>query len=372
MTGHPAGPIGPVDALLVLSFGGPDGQDDVIPFLENVTRGRGIPAERLEEVATHYRALGGRSPLNALNREIIDNLRAELAARDRDLPVYFGNRNWAPYLTDTLREMAADGVRTAAVFATSAWGGYSGCAQYQEDLTRARRQLTAAGEPAPTLYRLRQFHDHPLFIERVAADLRRAWEVAGEKAREADDDGEGVGRGGEPRLVFTAHSVPSSADATSGPRSYGGHLYSRQVAEAARLVAEAAGIAEYDVVWQSRSGPPSVPWLEPDVVDHVTDLARRTGLRDVVICPVGFVSDHVEVVWDLDTELVDETADLGVRITRCATPGPSRQFTEMVLQLLDELETGESVERLGTAPSLGCTRDGERCAEDCCPAPRRR
>jgi ferrochelatase len=173
-------------------------------------------------------------------------------------------------------------------------------------------------------------------------------------------------------VVFTAHSVPSTADATSGPKAVGGHLYSRQVAESARLVAEAAGVGEYDVVWQSRSGPPSVPWLEPDVVDHVHDLAAREGVHDVVVCPIGFISDHVEVVWDLDTELVDETEDLGVRITRCATPGPSSEFTEMVLQLFDELETGNPVVRLGEVPSLGCTRDGARCAEHCCPAPSRR
>jgi len=360
--------VGAVDALLLLSFGGPNGQDDVIPFLENVTRGRGIPAERLEEVATHYRHLGGRSPLNELNLEIMANLRSELSRRGRDLPVYFGNRNWEPYLEDTLATMRDDGVRSAAVFATSAWGGYSGCAQYQEDIQRARRTV----EDAPTLYRLRQFHDHPRFVRRFADDLRVALEEAREKARAADHDGEGVGSGGEPRLVFTAHSVPDTADATAGPKELGGFLYSRQVADSARLVAEAVGVDEYDVVWQSRSGPPSVPWLEPDVVDHVSDLARKHGIRDVVICPIGFISDHVEVVWDLDTELVEDTEDLGVRVTRCATPGPSAEFTEMVLQLLDELETGRAVERLGAVPSLGCTRDGARCAMDCCPAPRRR
>ena len=359
---------GPVDALLVLSFGGPEGQDDVIPFLENVTRGRGIPAERLEEVATHYRHLGGRSPINDLNREIIANVRAELARRGRDLPVYFGNRNWTPYLADTLREMTADGVRTAAVFATSAWGGYSGCAQYHEDIARARREV----EGAPGLVRLRQFHDHPRFVERFAADLSRALDEARRKARESDSDGAGVGTGGEPRLVFTAHFVPATADATAGPKRLGGHLYSRQVKEAARLVAAAVGVEEYDVVWQSRSGPPSVPWLEPDVVDHVHDLATHRGIRDVVVCPIGFISDHVEVIWDLDTELVAETEDLGVRITRCATPGPSPDFAEMVLQLLDELETGTAVGRLGEVASLGCTRDGSRCAVDCCPAPSRR
>ncbi|MGN0100513.1 MAG: ferrochelatase [Dietzia sp.] len=348
-TDSPSGPEAPaerVDALLVLSFGGPEGQDDVIPFLENVTRGRGIPRERLEEVATHYRHLGGRSPINHLNREIIANVEAELASRGRDLPVYFGNRNWDPMVEDTVRQMVSDGVRTAAVFATSAWGGYSGCAQYQEDIARAREQV----EGAPTLVRLRQFHDHPLFIERFAADLREAIDSAAPGAR----------------VVFTAHSVPTSADEAAGPPSLGGHLYSRQVAEASRLVAEAAGVADYDVVWQSRSGPPSVPWLEPDVVDHVSELATSQGVTDVVVVPIGFISDHVEVIWDLDTELVDEMRELGVTVTRCATPGPSREFARMVLELLDEVETGSPQARPGAVPALGRNRDGARCALGCC------
>lgn len=336
---------GSVDALLVLSFGGPEGQDDVIPFLENVTRGRGIPTERLEEVATHYRHLGGRSPINDLNREIIANVEAELAVRGRDLPVYFGNRNWDPMVEDTVRRMADDGIRSAAVFATSAWGGYSGCAQYHEDIARAARV-----EGAPTLTRLRQFYDHPLFIDRFAADLRTT--VASVPAGA--------------RVVFTAHSVPEAADAVAGPPTLGGRLYSRQVAEASRLVAEAAEVTDYDLVWQSRSGPPSVPWLEPDVVDHVTALASGQGVRHVVVVPIGFISDHVEVVWDLDTELVDEARELGVTVTRVATPGPSREFARMVLELLDELETGSRQDRPGAVPALGLNRDGARCAVGCC------
>ncbi|MBM7231478.1 MULTISPECIES: ferrochelatase [Dietzia] len=342
----PGATSGQVDALLVLSFGGPEGQDDVIPFLENVTRGRGIPRERLEEVATHYRHLGGRSPINDLNREIIANVEAELADRGRDLPVYFGNRNWTPMAEDTVRQMVADGVRNAAVFATSAWGGYSGCAQYQEDIARAREQV----EGAPTMVRLRQFYDHPLFIERFASDLREAIASTAPGAR----------------VIFTAHSVPTSADEAAGPPSLGGHLYSRQVAEASRLVAEAAGVADYDLVWQSRSGPPSVPWLEPDVVDHVSELATSNGVTDVVIVPIGFISDHVEVIWDLDTELVDEVRELGVTVTRCATPGPSREFARMVLELLDEVETGSAQDRPGSVPALGRNRDGARCALGCC------
>ena len=337
---------GAVDALLVLSFGGPEGQEDVIPFLENVTRGRGVPRERLEEVATHYRQLGGRSPINELNLEIIANVKAELARRGRDLPVYFGNRNWTPMVEDTVQQMAADGVRNAAVFATSAWGGYSGCAQYQEDIARARDRV----DGAPTLTRLRHFYDHPLFVERFATDLRAAVAAAAPGAR----------------VVFAAHSVPEAADAASGPPKLGGHLYSRQVVEASRLVAEAAGVGEYDVVWQSRSGPPSVPWLEPDVVDHVRELASTRGITDVVVVPIGFISDHVEVIWDLDTELVDEVRELGVTVTRCATPGPSAEFARMVVELLEEVETGRQQERPGSVPALGANRNGARCAIGCC------
>ena len=346
MTGVTDDTAGQVDALLVLSFGGPEGQDDVIPFLENVTRGRGIPRERLEEVATHYRHLGGRSPINDLNREIIAGVEAELGRRGRDLPIYFGNRNWHPMVEDTVRRMVADGVRTAAVFATSAWGGYSGCAQYQEDIARAREQV----EGAPRMVRLRQFYDHPLFVQRFATDLREAISSAAPGAR----------------VIFTAHSVPTAADEVAGPPALGGRLYSRQVAEASRLVAEAAGVDDYDLVWQSRSGPPSVPWLEPDVVDHVSELADTHGVRDVVVVPIGFISDHVEVIWDLDTELVDEVRDLGVTVTRCATPGPSPEFAEMVVELLDEVESGSSQERPGGVPALGRNRDGARCAIGCC------
>lgn len=351
-TGQVTGGTGEVDALLLLSFGGPEGPDDVLPFLENVTRGRGVPRERLEEVAEHYFHLGGRSPLNALNLEIIEGVRAALGERGRELPVYFGNRNWHPMLEATLERMSADGIRSAAVFATSAWGGYSGCAQYQEDIVRAR----AAVPDAPDLYRLRQFHDHPLFLDRFAKDLRAALATA--RSHETES--------GPVRVVFTAHSVPDSADRAAGPPGLGGRLYSRQVEDSADLIAARVGIDEYDVVWQSRSGPPHIPWLEPDVVDHVRRLADDDGVRNVVICPVGFVSDHVEVVWDLDSELVDETADLGVRITRSATPGPTREFAAMILQLLDELETGRTVERPGDVPSLGCTRNGALCAVDCC------
>src|SRR3954470_1253619 len=235
------------DALLLLSFGGPEAPEDVMPFLENVTRGRGIPRERLASVAEHYLHFGGVSPINGINRELIAQLQSMI-----DLPVYFGNRNWEPYVENTVATMRDNRIRQAAVFATSAWGGYSSCTQYVEDIARGR---AAAGEGAPELIKLRQYFDHPLFVEMFADGIAAAAASLPAELR------------GEARLVFTAHSVPIAADDRQGPR-----LYSRQVAYAARLVAAAAGYSEYDQVWQSRSGPPRIPWLEPDVGDHLSAL----------------------------------------------------------------------------------------------------
>jgi ferrochelatase len=335
-----------VDALLVLSFGGPEGPDEVRPFLENVTRGRGIPPERLDAVEEHYRHFGGVSPINARNRELIDAVRMRT-----DLPVYFGNRNWHPMVEDTVAAMAAEGVRNALVFATSAYGGYSACRQYDDDIARARK---AVGDAAPQLTKLRHFFDHPGFVAANADAVRAA------QAR--------VGAGA--RLVFTAHSVPTSADAAAGPPAEGGHRYSRQVAEAARLVAAEVGAAEYDVVWQSRSGPPQVPWLEPDIVEHL-DALHAAGVTDVVVSPVGFVSDHVEVVWDLDNEARDRAAELGMGFARAATAGPDPRFADMVVELIDEHRHDAAPRRLGQVPGAGCTVDGAPCAVDCCLPPKR-
>ncbi len=334
------------DALLVLSFGGPEGPQDVRPFLENVTRGRGVPPDRLDAVEEHYRHFGGVSPLNSRNRELIAAIRART-----DLPVYFGNRNWHPLIEDTVARMARDGVRRALVFATSAYGGYSACRQYQEDIARARK---AVGQDAPELVRLRHFFDHPLFIAAAADAVRAAFAQVGSGAR----------------LVFTAHSVPSAADATAGPLAEGGHRYSRQVAEAARLVAAAVGVAEYDVVWQSRSGPPQVPWLAPDILDHL-DALHGAGTEAVVVAPVGFVSDHVEVVWDLDHEARERAAELGMGFARAATAGRDPRFADMVVELMAEHTAGAPPRRLSSTPSAGCTVNGAPCAPDCC-APRAR
>ena len=338
---------GPIDALLVLSFGGPEGPEQVMPFLENVTRGRGIPPERLAGVAEHYLHFGGVSPINGINRALIDEIGAELADRGERLPVYFGNRNWHPFVEDTVAAMASDGVRRAAVFTTSAWGGYSGCAQYQEDIARAR---AAVGEQAPELVKLRQFFDHPLLVEMFAEAVTAAAATLPESLRD------------NARLVFTAHSIPLRAANRCGP-----DLYSRQVDYTAGLVAAAAGYDDYDQVWQSRSGPPQVPWLEPDVAEHLSALAEA-GTKAVIVCPVGFVADHIEVVWDLDNELREHADALGIAMARACTPNAQRRFARLVLGLLDELREGGKPLRVTAAqqvPGYGSSLNGQFCTAEC-------
>lgn len=333
------------DALLLLSFGGPEGPDEVMPFLENVTRGRGIPRERLASVAEHYLHFGGVSPINGINRALIAEIEAELGDRGQTLPVYFGNRNWAPYVEDTVTAMRDDGVRRAAVFATSAWGGYSSCTQYNEDIARGR---AAAGGDAPELVKVRHYFDHPLLVEMFAEAIGVAAQSLPDELRD------------EARLVFTAHSIPVAADERHGPR-----LYSRQVGYAARLVAAAAGYSEFDQVWQSRSGPPQIPWLEPDIGDHIDALAQR-GAKAVIICPIGFVADHIEVVWDLDAEVREQAAGLGIAMARAATPNADRRYARLALDLVDELRYGRDAARLvGPDPAPGCgySLNGTTCAD---------
>ncbi len=339
------------DAVLWLSFGGPEGPAEVRPFLENVTRGRGVPPERLDEVEQHYQHFGGVSPINELNRDAIAAVEAELAAQDIKLPVYFGNRNWHPMAEDTVAKMAADGVKRALVFPTSAYGGYSACRQYDEDIVRAR---AAVGPDAPELVKLRQFFDHPLFVAAFADSVRAALASLPDNAR----------------LVFTAHSVPVSADKAAGPPEEGGHRYSRQIAEAARLVAAEVGVAEYDVVWQSRSGPPRIPWLEPDIVDHVEALSAQ-GVGALAVCPIGFVSDHLEVIWDLDNEAAEKAAELGMLFARAATPNADPRFAELVVALIREHIAGEEALKLSSFPAAGCTVNGAPCAVACCEPVRR-
>ncbi|HHU66576.1 ferrochelatase [Corynebacterium sp.] len=340
------------DALLLLSFGGPEGNEEVVPFLENVTRGRGIPRERLEKVGEHYFHFGGVSPLNRLNREIIGNLEKELASRGVELPVYFGNRNWHPFGEDTAEQMSRDGVRRALVFATSAWGGYSACLQYNEDIRRMIAHLEEKGVEPVEFTKLRQFYDHPTFVRLMADAVRESLDKVPAERR------------GTTRVLFTAHSVPSAADeAAGGPEDP--HLYSRQVAEASRLIAEAAGVDGYDVVWQSRSGDPRTPWLEPDIVDHTTAIAAE-GVTAVVVCPVGFISDHMEVIWDLDTELADAARELDVHVERTRTAGPEQEFAGMVVDIIGELVDNAGPASLGTVTVQGCTVNGAACRPGCC------
>jgi ferrochelatase len=329
------------DAVLLLSFGGPEGPEQVRPFLENVTRGRGVPPERLDAVAEHYLHFGGVSPINGINRALITELRAV-----QDLPVYFGNRNWEPYIEDTVAAMRDNGIRRAAVFTTSAWSGYSSCTQYVEDIARARRET---GPDAPELVKLRPYFDHPLFVEMFVDSIAAAADAVP----------------GNARLVFTAHSIPVAAD-----RRFGPNLYSRQVAYAARLVAAAAGYADHDLVWQSRSGPPQVPWLEPDVGDHLTTLAEA-GTTAVIVCPIGFVADHIEVVWDLDHELRSQAEAVGIAFARAGTPNADRRFARLAAGLIDELRYGSEPARVsGADPVPGCLAsvDGEPCRPPHCVA----
>ena len=314
------------DALLILSFGGPERAQDVVPFLENVLRGRNVPRERMLAVAGHYYHFGGRSPINDYCRGLMAALEVELP-----LPVYWGNRNWHPLLADTVRRMAHDGVRRALAIATSAYAGYSGCRQYLEDIEGARQ---AVGPGAPAVEKLPPFCGHPLFI---AANAGRLEDALGQVAPE---------QRAATRLVFTAHSIPLAMAATC--------RYEEQLRDTARAVAQRVGRSEWDLVWQSRSGPPREPWLAPDILDHLRALAAA-GTRGVVVAPIGFLSDHMEVLYDLDVEACALARELGLNFVRAGSAGlhPAivRMFRELVL------------ERLAAAESA-------RCAADCCPAGR--
>ena len=305
------------DAFLLVSFGGPEGPADVIPFLENVTRGRGVPRERLAAVAEHYYAFGGVSPINQQCRDLLAAVRADFAASGVPLPLYWGNRNWAPYLTDVVRAMTDNGVRRAVAFVTSAYSSYSGCRQYLDDIERVR---SAAGPDAPEIDKIRRFYNHPGFIGPFADNARAALATLPAEVR------------GQAHLVFTAHSVPVAMAEASGPR---GGQYVTELTEAARLIAERIcdGRHPWSLVYQSRSGPPSVPWLEPDVSDHLGELAK-SGTRAVVVIPAGFVFDHMEVRHDLDVEAARTAGSLGLAFARAATPGASPRFASMITDLV--------------------------------------
>jgi protoporphyrin/coproporphyrin ferrochelatase len=314
------------DALLLVSFGGPERREDVIPFLENVLRGRNVPRERLLQVAEHYYHFDGRTPINAQNRALIAALTQEFAERGPRLPIYFGNRNWHPLLPDTLSQMAADGVTRALAFVTSAFSSYSGCRQYRENIEQA---------DGPPVDKLRVFYNHPKFIQAMA-----------DRCQVALADLPGA------HLIFTAHSIPLSMARTS--------RYEEQLRESCRLVAGHLGLGHWRLVYQSRSGSPTQPWLEPDIGDYL----KQLDVKKVVIAPIGFLSDHMEVIYDLDTEARQLCESLGIRMARAATVGVHPEFVLMVRDLV--------LERTEGAPRLALGDHGpshDVCPSDCCPAP---
>jgi protoporphyrin/coproporphyrin ferrochelatase len=336
------------DAILIVGFGGPEHPDHVMPFLENVTRGRNIPRNRLLEVAEHYHHFGGVSPINAQIRELIAALRPELARAGITLPIYWGNRNWQPMLADTLAEMTAAGVERALAVVQAAYSSYSSCRQYREDIGRARE---AAGPGAPQVDKVRVFYNHPLFILANEARVRDALAVI------AAADGQT-----EAHLAFTAHSVPVSMAQNCD--------YERQLSETCRLVADAVGVypGRWKLVYQSRSGRPQDPWLGPDILDHLRALKDK-GVHNVVIHPVGFLSDHMEVLFDLDEEARQLCDQLGLNMVRSGTVGIHPAFVEMLWELIVE-RIGSIPESLRQAVGLyGPSHDV--CPELCCPPPAR-
>lgn len=346
----------PYDAFLLISFGGPEGPDDVLPFLENVTRGRGVPSDRLEEVAGHYRAFGGRSPINEQNRDLLAAIEAEFRRSDAAVPLYWGNRNWSPYLADELARMRDDGIERAAAFVTSAYSSYSGCRQYREDMAAA---VAKVGPRAPRLDRIRHYFDHPGFVTANAAGVVAALESLP------------AGVAGRARLVYVTHSIPTAMARTAGPS--GGAYEEQHLATAAAVtaaVASSTGI-EYDsdLVYCSRSGSPQVPWLEPDVNDHLEELAAA-GTEAVVLAPIGFVSDHMEVVFDLDTEAMETAERLGLPVARAATAGIHPAFVGAIRELFLEraaVERGEEPVRASVGPP---GPSHYLCPAGCCPNPR--
>jgi ferrochelatase len=332
------------DAILITSFGGPERPDDVMPFLENVLRGKNIPRERMLEVAEHYYHFGGKSPINDQNRRLIAALEAELAERGPHLPVYWGNRNWHPMLADTLLQMKADGISRALAFVTSAYSSYSSCRQYCDDIARAR---AAIGEGAPVVDKIRAFHNHPGFIEAVTDRVQQALEKIPPDRRDAAC------------LIYTAHSIPLGLAQ--------GCDYEKQLQETGRLVAGQLKRQQWRLVYQSRSGPPAQPWLEPDILDCLRELKARGSSSDIVIAPLGFVSDHMEVVFDLDTQARELCDDLGLNMVRAHTAGTHPRFIAMIRELIGE-RIDENQPRL-TLGAFGPRPD--ICPAHCCPAPAR-
>ncbi|MEO7971562.1 MAG: ferrochelatase [bacterium] len=326
------------DALLVVSFGGPEGMDDVIPFLENVLRGRNVPRERMLSVAKHYELFGGVSPINEQNRQLIAALKKELADKGPNLPVYFGNRNWQPLLADTLRKMRDDGIQNALAFVTSAYSSYSSCRQYLENIAEAR---AVVGDDAPRVEKLRAFYNHPLFIQANVENVRAALErIPAEQQNSA-------------QLVFTAHSIPDSMAKNCD--------YEVQLGETSRLIANELGVERWRLVFQSRSGSPAQPWLGPDICDYLREVPAA-GVTAVVVAPIGFVSDHMEIIYDLDTEAKALCGELGLNLIRAATAGTHPMFVAMIRELIQERIDPETPRRFLGA--MGARNN--ICHADCC------
>ncbi|MCC6891172.1 MAG: ferrochelatase [Anaerolineae bacterium] len=327
------------DAVFVVSFGGPEGMDDVMPFLENVLRGRNVPRERMLEVAHHYELFDGVSPINTQNRALVVALEDELETHHLNLPVYWGNRNWHPMLVDTLRQMQADGIKHALAFITSAFSSYSGCRQYREDVEQARAVI---GPNAPKVSFLRKFYNHPGFIHPMTANVEAALgRVPAERQAHA-------------HIVFTAHSIPKSMAQMSN--------YEAQLLDACQLVMDGLGKrSKWRLVYQSRSGSPQQPWLEPDINDYIKAL-HQDGVQDIIVVPIGFISDHMEVLFDLDTEAHQLAQELRVNLVRAATVGTDPQFISMIRELI--------VERMNLTTekcylgALGASHDV--CPANCC------
>ncbi|MEE8583323.1 MAG: ferrochelatase [Acidobacteriota bacterium] len=327
------------DALFVVSFGGPEGMEEVMPFLESVVRGRPVPRDRLLEVARHYQQFDGVSPLNAQNRALIKALKAEFEAHRISLPIYWGNRNWHPLLPHALRQMADDGVQRALAFYTSPYSSYSGCRQYRENIEEARRQ---AGSEAPVVEKLRVFFNHPGFIGPNAEKVQQALQQIPQDRRSAAI------------LLFSAHSIPLAMARNC--------RYNDQLQEVCRLVAQELGHPHYRLVYQSRSGPPQQAWLEPDICAALTEL-RDEGRQDAVIAPIGFISDHMEVVFDLDTEALEHCRQIGLNMVRAATVGTHPQFVAMIRELVQERISPAQAKPRALGP-LGLSP--RQCSKDCC------
>ncbi|TWU55138.1 ferrochelatase [Rubripirellula reticaptiva] len=326
------------DSFLLVSFGGPEGPDDVLPFLENVLRGKGVPRERMMEVVEHYKHFGGVSPINEHNRQLMAAIKDEFASAGIDLPVYWGNRNWDPLFPDTLRQMRDDGRKRALAFFTSMFSCYSGCRQYRENIIAAQKEV---GEGAPMVEKVRMGFNHPRFIETMANSVRTALDSIETTATETT-------------VLFTAHSIPMSmADNCD---------YLKQLQESSRLVAEAVGAPDWRLVFQSRSGPPQQPWLEPDVLDAIAEMDDEKKLGSLVVVPIGFVSDHMEVMFDLDEEAAQLCQKRGIKMARAKTAGTSPTFVQMIRMLVEE-RLGRTNEKQALGP-LGPWHDV--CPADCC------